>query len=264
MTFSTILNIRPLILAGSFVVSSAYATVTGFNTDPGGALWNRGDANTGFAVWDRFPTWQFADAVPSSTFGITLPGFSQLSPFLTGAAGGGLYNVLGAAGNPGQPVPDNDGTNPGTNGDIVLGGGNNLSFAFEGEVSFTIRGIVLQIKRPGSTGTMVGHYTPVLSINGGPGIPFDGSSLSSGTGDTASEAGTYAVTSYFWNSSLESLSQEATNSFIITASAAGTHRGVDGFELDVSSTTVVPEPTSVITLLAGFGALGLLRRRKAA
>lgn len=262
MTFSTNLNIRPLILAGSFVVSSAYATVTGFNTDPGGALWNRGDANTGFAVWDTFPTWQFADALPSSNFGITLPGFSQLNPLLLTGAGAGLFNVL-----QGTPVPDNTtatgGTNPGTNGDVMLGGGNNLSFVFEGEVSFTIRGIVLQVKRPGSTGTMVGHYSPVLSINGGPGIPFDGSSLSSGTGDTSSDApGNYSVTSYFWNTSLASLSQEATNTFAIIAGNSETHRGVDGFELDVSSTTVVPEPTAVMTLLVGFGALGLMRPRR--
>lgn len=253
--------------------AGAHATLNGYNVDPGGLDWDRGDANTGYAVFDLFTAWQFNPTAAATGFGITAPVWSQANAYLDPGAGGGLYDKQTSVPASGNDVASPGGTNPGINGDVLFGGANPLNFTLEGTVSFGIRGVVLQMKRPGSTGTWAdaNGVVPTISINGGAPIRFDSFSTSTITGDTSSDTGTSAVTSFYWNTSLAGLTEGAVNSYAIsivkgTAGVFGTgpNRGIDGFEIDLSSTSVVPEPASGALIACGMGVVVLLRRRRLA
>lgn len=238
-------------VAGAFVVSviSAHATSTGLSTDPMGTAWDRLNANTGFAIWDTFPSTSYSNDAPDSASAIIAPVASQSSTFTNFAQGAGLYDVATST--------------PATGtGDVLFPGGNTVTFALGGSVSFMIYGVVLQIKRPGSTGTLAdaGGFAPTLSINGAPGISADQISLTSGSGDTSSTAGTWSVTTWYWGASLAALPDTGSTAFSVNFSKTGSQRLVDGFSIDVGNTAVVPEPTACGLLIGGLGMVTGLRR----
>lgn len=148
----------------TLVTHTAIATSVGFNLDPAGSAWDRLGAGTGFAFWDRFPSLTYSGYAAESSFGITNPVASQSnSNFSVVNQGVGLYDILSS-------------TSAASNGDVFFPGGNAASFTLEGSVSFTIYGVVLQVKRPGNTGTLAdaSGFSPKLSINGGAPISADG------------------------------------------------------------------------------------------
>jgi hypothetical protein len=239
----------------TLAVRTASATSLGFNTDPADSAWDRLQAGTGFAFWDSFPSMTYTGLAPTvgNTFGITSAVASQTnSNFGVTNQGVGLYNVLQST-----PAPGN------INGDIFFAGGNAASFALGGSVSFTIYGVVLQVKRPSSTGTLAdaSGFTPTLIIDGGASIPADGNYFVSGSGDTSSDAGTYSVTTWYWGASLASLANTGNSTFSVNFGRSPLQRGIDGFSVDVGSTAVVPEPSTAVSLLGGLGLLVTLRRR---
>src|SRR5262245_10745897 len=127
-----------LILAFTFFTGlsgAAQATPLGFSTDPAGAAWDRGDANTGLAVYDSFPSFTSTDDGPASFVGFTSTLLGQ-SNTLTGSAmtdqGAGVYdNVTTAV--------------VGT--DVLLTGGRAATFTATIDAPFTIKQFILQIKR---------------------------------------------------------------------------------------------------------------------
>lgn len=253
-------NFSRILIAGAAVLSvhlvSAHATPLGFSADPALDSWNRGDANTGFMFYDTFPSLTFANAT-GTVSGINNAVFSQTLDVTAGTAGAGLYNVY-----------PNPATLTDTNGEVYFGGGAPVLFTLSGEVSFTIRGLVFQIKRPASqagvdSGTVI--VAPKLSINGGPLISADYTSVASGNGDTTSAApGNYSVTSYYWGAALAGLVEGGTNAFALTIDQGVVQRGFDGMSLDVGSVSVVPEPASATLIASGLGLLLARRRRKLA
>lgn len=240
-------------VAGAFAVSviSAHATSTGLSTDPMGTAWDRLNANTGFAIWDTFPSTSYTNDAPNSASAIIAPVASQSSAFTNFAQGAGLYDVATST--------------PATGtGDVLFPGGNTVTFALGGSVSFTIYGVVLQIKRPGSTGTLAdaSGFAPTLSINGAPGIAADQISLTSGSGDTSGTAGTWSVTTWYWGASLAALPDTGSSAFSINFNKTGSQRLIDGFSVDVGNTAVVPEPTACRLLIGGLGVAAGLRRSR--
>lgn len=219
----------------------AQATTLGFNNDPASPGFHRGAANTGYAVWDTFPAFTYSADAPDAGSGITNPTLGQ-SGALAAGMGGGLYNVFPTT-QPGAGQP----------GDVLFGGGSNVAFLAAGNVAFTIRGVVLQIKRPGSTATLAdaNGFAPTLSINGAAPIAADSFATVSGNGDTSSTAGAYSVTSWYWNTSLAALPGAASSAFSLDISHAGSQRGIDGIVVDVGNAAAVPEPAALAWLLGG-------------
>jgi hypothetical protein len=245
-------------LAAALTTTAAHATNNGFNPDPAGAAWDRLDANTGFAIWDTFPNLasplnnriDFTNNAPDQAFGISSPLLSQPTVATNFTFGVGMFDVV-------QGTPAT-----GANADVLFGGNSQVNFTLTGNVSFTIYGVVLQIKRAGSTGGFgAGYFDPRLTIAGAgiTSIAADVVSTTSGTGDTSGDNGSYSVTSFYWNSSLAGNTGNST--FTITLDKAGFQRSLDGFALDVGNTVVVPEPATGVVLMGGVGLLLTLRRR---
>lgn len=244
-----------LVAAVSFCAAPrADATPLGFNADPASPGFHRGDANTGYAVWDTFPSFTYGGDAPDLGGGLTSPTLGQSGAF-TVNQGGGLYNVFTSV-----PTP------AGQAGDVFFGGGNAVAFSAAGSVSFTIRGVVLQIKRPGSVGTLAdaSGFSPTLVVNGGTPIAPDANGAVSGSGDTSSDAGVYSVTSWYWNTSLANLPDAGASTFSVNFGRAASQRGVDGIVLDVGNAAAAPEPGAVALLLLAGGALVVGQRRSRA
>ncbi len=230
------------ITLGSFaaLTSLAHATSLGVSTNPMGAAWDRGDANTAFGVWDSFPNFTFAGDSPDSSAGFTTLGLSQ-SNTLTGNPGldqgAGIYSTLITS------VPGSD---------QLFSGGRNSTFAMTGSTPFSIKGLTLQIKRTLSQSDF-SEISPTIN-----GIASDGFSSVSGSGDTTSNAGDYSVTTFYWG---ESLAGTDITSFTINISPTFTQRAYDGFTLDAGSVAAVPEPATVALLAISAVASLFLRRR---
>lgn len=234
----------------------ALATPIGLYNDPMGPAWARGGANTAFASWDRFIATDFTGEVPDDSFGMNNAALAQADPFTVTNQGAGLYNVATS-----QPAPS------GQSGDVIFGGGNNVDFTASGSVDFEIRGFTLEIKRPGSLGSMAdsGGFVPMLSIDGGTPVPADGFYLVTGNGDTASSTSSnYSDTIWYWGTSLANLTETGNETFSVEFSKTASQRLIDTIQVDVGNVAVVPEPSTAMLALAGIGAwVGLRRGRPA-
>ena len=232
--------------------ATARATSLGLSTDPIGSAWDRLDPNSGFAIWDQFQSASFTNAGADSGSGITSAALSQPTTFTNFAQGAGTYNAV--------PGP---GVLAATPGDILFPGGNTVNFTITGQVSFTIYGLSLQIKRAGSTGTLAdaNGFSPTLSIDGGPAVAPDQISTTSGNGDSTSTGGTWSVTTWYWGASLAGDANTGSDTFALSFSKSGSQRTLDGMAVDVGNAAVVPEPSALL-LAGGASALLALRRRR--
>ncbi len=256
-SFTSLLSAAGIVV---FTSIAAHATPLGLSTDPAGASWDRNDANTGFALWDAFPNpsspgnarIDFTNDGPDSSFGISTPLLSQPTAATVLVQGVGMYDVV-------QGTPST-----GTTGDVLFGGNNTVNFTLNGSALFPIHGVILQVKRAGSTGGFgAGYFDPRLTITGGTGvtsIAADAVVTTSGSGDTSSDGGTYSVTSFYWGASLAAVTGNST--FTINIDKTAFQRSLDAFALDVGSTTVVPEPATGALLIAGICLSAGMRRRR--
>lgn len=219
----------------SLSAAATQATSLGINIDPAGSAWDRNTAGTAYATWDTFSGTSFTNDAAGSSFGVTNPFLSQSSVFTNFGMGAGLYKV--STSTPSTTPADND---------VLFAGGNNVNFTITGELSFTAYGLYLQIKRPGSTGTMAdaSGFAPTLTING---VTFsaDGSYFTAGSGDTSSTAGTYSVTTWYWGSSLTGIADTGSSTYTVSFSKTAFQRTMDGISVDFGSVAAiapVPEP----------------------
>ncbi|HVT90419.1 MAG TPA: PEP-CTERM sorting domain-containing protein [Tepidisphaeraceae bacterium] len=219
------------------------ATNIGVSIDPMGAAWNRGDAGTGFAVFDTFPSFDYSGDGPDSSGGLTSALLSQSNTVGTFPAnqGAGTYKNVST-----QETGD----------DIYLTGNRGGTFTASIDAPFTIKQVYLQIKRVSSTGDLT-NYTPTLP---GGRIADSVTTVSGNTDTGTSDSGNYSVTTWYWGPSLFAVNftNPVSLSFSIPATSGNT-RAIDGFVIDASSVTV-PEPAS-LSLLA-CGAMGLLARHR--
>jgi MYXO-CTERM domain-containing protein len=218
-------------------MEAGHATPLGFNTDPAGGGWNRGDPGTAFAVWDSFPSFTSSNDAPDSSGDLTSLGLSQ-SNTLTGNPGmdqgAGVYDNLSVT------------TVPGT--DVYYGGNRAGSFTVAATSPFPVRQFYIQLERVSSEAGFIGAINPTLN-----GIPFDSVTNTSGGGDTTHDNGLWSTTTWYWGAALDS--QNITN--VNLTFSLPTHRGIDGVVIDASA---VPEPAAM-GLLAVAGAFALRRRR---
>ena len=214
--------------------TSAHATTAGLSVDPMGSGWDRGDLNTGYAIWDTFPN------VGPGPFG---PG--SLAVFADDAADSGS----------GLTSPLLDQTTAGAartgGGDRIYSFGTATSWTIDASTAFTVKGFTLQMKQfqdPGTALELV--YAPTLN-----GLAADYVT----TNTFLEGADTNSVTTWWWGSSLDAFSY--TNLTVQIDSLVSGHHSVDAIAIDAGPVSVVPEP-SAATLLGGTALLGLLRRRR--
>lgn len=230
--------ILPLI-AGAFLISSQFARATalGLSTDPMGSAWQRGQPDTAFGIWDEYTGFNFIDDTPDSSGGFSSSGLDQSTA--VGGGDGGLYNNIGPSGRVEGP-------------DVIFSGDVTPSFVVSGGTSFTVQGVYLQIKRAGSTTSLIGLSTPTLN-----GIAYDGATFTSGSLDETSESGNWSVTTYFWGASLVGQNITSFNITFTTPQATG----IDGIVIDAAA---VPEPATWALGLAGLAVVAVMRKRRLA
>ncbi len=220
------------------MASAAQATPLGLNTNPAG--WNRGDADTAYAVWDTFDSFEPSNAGAGNTAGFSSVALTQSTPLAAPGPipwqGEGVYDHL------------DDRT---AGDDLIYTGGRGAAFSLVADTSFEIGSVYLQVKRSGSTSDDF-ETTVFPTLNG---ISADSFATTVGSGDTNSDEGNYTVTTWSWSNSL--VAEGITN--LTLAFNVPTHRGVDAIVID---TAAVPEPAS-LGLLAVGGLLALRRRRQA-
>lgn len=236
--FGKCLGSAALVLA---IGSVAHATTLGFNSEPAAAPWNRGDANAAHAVWDSFPSFTYSGDAADSIGGFssatasqsTVPTASQITQ------GAGTYETFNGMS-----------ATPGT--DLLYTSSVATAFTFSTSLGFSATDVYLQVKRGQSIEAMNG--TPLL--NGRAAVSL--LPLVTGSGDTTSTAGTYAVSTWYWDAA--SLAGTDTANLVLTYSVGSSsqRRVIDGFALDVAA---VPEPVS-FGLFGTAGALLLARRRR--
>ncbi|MEM6884353.1 MAG: PEP-CTERM sorting domain-containing protein [Verrucomicrobiota bacterium] len=220
-------NILTAALAVTLLALPAHATLVGYNTDPAGAFWDRGDADSGYAIFDTFTTPQFFNQTADSSFGTTTAFLSQSIPF---------------------------GTEP-SNPSGVTGGGDRIylhqevtSWTMTGTTTFGIESFVLQIKQF-QGGGLFSTLAPTLN-----GLAYDNRHTYSFT----EGADTNFVHQYAWDNLTAS-----TNFTISFGAGPFSFASVDGVSADFSaSADTVPEPSTALLLLGGLAALFGLRRRK--
>jgi hypothetical protein len=234
-------------LAASFLLASAaHATSLGISSDPMGAAWDRGDADTAFGSWDTFSSYSFSNLAANSGGGFTILGLNQ-SITTTGNPGAdqgaGIYNTFsGFSGTPGT--------------DLIYNGARNTNFSVTGTTPFAIKGFTLQVKQAVTQASLGGLVLPTLN-----GIAADGFTTDSGTGDTTSSTGDYSVTTWYWG---DSLAATTITDFTVAIAPTSTRTAFDGFVVDAGPVAAVPEPGTIALLtLAATGGLLLLRRRRA-
>jgi len=244
------MKIRSILATTSSLLAIAgllHATPLGVNTDPGGSAWNRGDANTAFASFDSFSSFSFANQTTGfATGGFATISFSQATELGSPATsqGAGVYDDVQAQ-------------TPGT--DVLYSGARQPAFSVDGTTSFTAYGVVLQVKRAMSTSDSF-ETELVVTLNG---LVPDSMKTVTGSGDSTSTLGTWAVTTYYWNSSIS----DGVTSYDIDISNMVPHRGYDSITLDVGPTPV-PEPSTyaiaaVLIAFVGFRVYKTRRNRGA-
>jgi len=135
------------------LAGSAHATPLGLNTDPGSSGWNRGDANSAYAVFDNYSAFSFSNV----TTGFATGGFATISwgQATTLSGNPGIDQGAGVYTN----VSDNT---PGT--DVLYAGNRPPVFSIDGATSFTAYGVAIQVKRAMSTVSLSGEL--VITLNG--------------------------------------------------------------------------------------------------
>lgn len=235
-----------LALTFAAVTQVGHASTVGYNTDPAGPLWDRGDADTAYAFWDNFSSYTFSGAAAESSDGFDSAALSQ-SRTLTGVfgldQGAGVYTNV-----------DNTSL---TGTDAFYGGNRGGIWTIQLETSFTVEGLTLQIKRPGGA-DLNGFGNAIMPVVNGL-YAATGYWTTGGTDNTGSSNGNYSVTTYFWGYALANA--DLTNLTITFNSP--THRGVDFIAVDAGPQTI-PEPSSTALLAAGLGFVALRLRRKSA
>jgi hypothetical protein len=233
MTPSHRLHLACASLAVALTVTTAQAGTFGLSADPMALGWDRGDLNSGFAVWDTFPfvngpmgpAATFTDATPNSGSGLTSPLLDQTTsgPLWTGG------------------------------GDRIYSFGSSPVWTITASSLFTVKGFVLQMKQYQDPGVALSLlYAPTLN-----GIVADYVSTTTFTeGDN-----TNSVTTWWWGASLAS--QSFTDVTLQIADQSANHYSVDAISIDAGTVSVVPEPT-MIPLLGGAGLFFLMRRRRGA
>jgi hypothetical protein len=221
MTFPRTLPLARLVAAALLVITApSQATLIGYNTDPGGSAWDRGDANTGFAIYDSFPSATFFNDVPDSSFGITTP---ELDQSLTIVPPGGLTG----------------------GGDRIYFHSSATSWLLTGSTPFAIKTAILQMKQhQGSTFDTL--FSPTLN-----GIAADSVSKVNFT----EGANNQSVTSWVWTTSLDSVS--IANFSFAFGSGPNSFASFDGVQVDVAA---VPEPAGAALIIGGVAMLSLWRR----
>lgn len=214
--------------------ATAHATTFGLSVDPMGLGWDRGDLNTGYAIWDTFPN------VGAGPFGPgSLGTFSNDAP----DGGAGLTSPLLDQGTAGAARTGS--------GDRIYSFGTVPSWTIDASTAFTVKGFTLQMKQfqdPGTALELV--YAPTLN-----GLTADYVT----TNTFLEGADTNSVTTWWWGSSLDAFSY--TNLTVQIDALAPGHHSVDAIAIDAGPVSVVPEP-SAAALLGGTALLGLLRRRR--
>lgn len=232
------MKFRSLVLTTSLgclaALTTAHASTFGLSVDPMGSGWDRGDLNSGYAIWDTFPNvgsgpfgpgslGTFADDAPDSDLGLTSPLLDQVTagPARTGS-GERIYSF---------------GTAP--------------SWTIDTSTAFAVKGFVLQMKQFQDPGTGLDLiYAPTLN-----GLAADYVT----TNTFLEGADTNSVTTWWWGGSLNAFSY--TNLTVQIDALVSGHHSVDAIAIDAGPVSVVPEP-SAAALLGGTALLGLLRRRR--
>lgn len=196
-----------------------------------GSAWDRGDANTGFSLWDNFaftmgpmgPAGTFSNDAPDSSSGLT-------SPLLSQSSDGPLW------------------ISP---GDRIYSFGSSPVWSINAQTLFSVKGFILQMKQFRDPGIALEvFYAPTLN-----GIPADFALTTTFTEGPE----TQSVTTWYWGASLAATN--ITNIDLQIADQGASHYSVDAISIDAGTVAVVPEPT-VIPLLGGAGLFFLMRRRR--
>ncbi len=209
---------------------TSQATDLGYQTQFGIGLWDRGDAGTGYSLWDNFSATTIINEASDASGGIVSTDTLTQPQTLTPPAG-------------------------------VFGGGDRIyihdsfsSWTMDFTTSSQIQSLVLQVKE--FTNNTLSGINPVLNDiqNSSTGLAFDSQSVR----QTTEGADTYYFHTFVW----ENLA--ATNDFEVafTAGPFG-FSSIDGMSTDFSTNpNAVPEPSSALLMFLGGGALYLLRHRK--
>ncbi|HEY8899430.1 MAG TPA: hypothetical protein VIM61_03400 [Chthoniobacterales bacterium] len=233
------------VIAFLSLTATTQATMLGISDIPAESAWNRGDVGTAYATWDSFSnvdftstpapagTMTFSNLAPGESSGTTSATLAQsVAQTNNFAQGAGVYDFVGGM----------TGNTYGT--DVFLNGGNNVTFTINATLNFTAYGVILQIKRAGSTATLAdaNGFTPILTINS-TAVGADGFYTTTGSGDTNSTAGTYSVTTWYWDASLAGLTDTGSSTVSIALPKNNSFsRSIDAFSVDFASVTAVPEP----------------------
>lgn len=221
------------VLAFMGLTAVAWSTPNNYQTSFGMGLWDRGDAWTGFSLWDNFSATTIINEASDASGGIVGTNTLTQPQTLTAPAG-------------------------------VFGGGDRIyihdsfsSWTMDFSTSAQIQSLVLQVKES-TNNTLGGLLSPVLNDveNSVSGIAFSSTS----TRAAVEGADTYYFHTYVW----ENLT--ATDEFDLSFTAGPfAFSSIDGMSADFSTNpNAVPEPSSALLFLLGGGALYVFRRNTAA
>jgi len=210
---------------------TTWATPNNYQTSFGIGLWDRGDAGTGYSLWDNFSATTIINEASDASGGIVSTDTLTQPQTLTPPAG-------------------------------VFGGGDRLyihdsfsSWTMDFSTSAQIQSLVLQVKEF-TNNTLQGNINPVLNDveNGVNGIAFSSTSSRS----AVEGADTYYFHTFVWDN------LTATDEFDVSFTAGPfAFTSFDGMSADFSTNpNAVPEPSSALLFLLSGGALYALRRRK--
>jgi hypothetical protein len=197
-------NIILLSAAAALVAATTpvSATLVGYNTDPGGVLWDRGQSGTAWASFDTFATSTFSDRAPETSFGFSSPDLSQ-SQTITSPGG-----VTGG-------------------GDRIYTHFSPTSFLLDLETTFIAKTVVLQIKEHNGTAFNTA-WVPTLN-----GLAFDSKTVTS----FAEGSFNQNIYTYRWTTSLAG---NTLNTLDIAWGNVGVATGsFDGLQVDAAA---IPEP----------------------
>jgi hypothetical protein len=200
----------------------AQATLIGYNADPGGSLWDRGDADTAWASFDLFSTPTFSGQSPESSFGFSSPGLSQSEALIPPA---GVFS-----------------------GDRIYTHDSATDFSLSATTSFAFKTVVLQIKEFNGT-AFDAAWSPTLN-----GLAFDSKTVTPFV-ESSSDQNIYT---YTWSSSLAS--NTSTSLTIDWGNFGPTFGSFDGVQVDAA--LIPEPSTGALAALAGAFATYFCRSRR--